>query len=412
MKRVSFRLLNCAMSVMMFIFIQNQSMAQGSWSDGNINGFTPRTYCCAAVIDHKIYVIGGFPSAVTPGAMNTMEVYDPGKDEWTTPETTGSFTARGGCTATVVDGKIYVIGGYDENWTALNLVEVYDPVTKAWTAPKVTGLATPRHRHGAVYVNGKIYIFGGMSQTNYETGVETFDPATNTWSTVATSGKFTARRAAGFALINGRIFVHGGYNGSKALNTLEVFDPSTNVWSTPPADLTSSARYGGAVSVLNNTLYHFGGFNLQTMVTQVESYNPQSNEWNIEDANGVFTGRSGLISCEVDGKIYAIGGSTLTSLAANNEIFTPKLEADVETESATTSFSIYPNPTTSDIQLSSIPPHTSALILLDIYGNTLAAFSAEQSSMMRISLQQFPAGTYFLKTANSGKSLVSRVVKY
>jgi N-acetylneuraminic acid mutarotase len=33
----------------------------------------------------------------------------------------------------VVDNKIYVLGGYDEEWKVLRVNEVYDPATNTWT---------------------------------------------------------------------------------------------------------------------------------------------------------------------------------------------------------------------------------------------------------------------------------------
>jgi N-acetylneuraminic acid mutarotase len=42
-------------------------------------------------------------------------------------------TARGGLGAAVVDGKIYAIGGFDSILTIVSNNEMYDPTNNSWT---------------------------------------------------------------------------------------------------------------------------------------------------------------------------------------------------------------------------------------------------------------------------------------
>ena len=69
-------------------------------------------------------------------------------------------TARFGLTTSVVDGKIYAVGGGDSAYKPyLPDVEIYDPATDSWAA----GKAMPEVRlgHAAAVVGGKIYVMGG-----------------------------------------------------------------------------------------------------------------------------------------------------------------------------------------------------------------------------------------------------------
>ena len=81
----------------------------------------------SSALNGKIYAIGGYVPGVSghPGVV-TVEVYDPATDTWTAaPEMpSGRFAPR----SSVVDGKIYVIGGMGD-WpgSAYGTVEVYDP---------------------------------------------------------------------------------------------------------------------------------------------------------------------------------------------------------------------------------------------------------------------------------------------
>jgi N-acetylneuraminic acid mutarotase len=69
-------------------------------------------------------------------------------------------TARFYLAGAVLDGKIYALGGNDGvGWSAS--VEVYDPATNAWTSSVPMPLG--RVEFAAAAVGGKIYAIGGTS---------------------------------------------------------------------------------------------------------------------------------------------------------------------------------------------------------------------------------------------------------
>jgi N-acetylneuraminic acid mutarotase len=129
---------------------------------------TLRNSAASAVVDDRVYVIGGreFSLAEDGSAVQenvaTVEAYDPATDEWETlaplPE------ARGGLAAAAHDGSIYVFGGEQHNPDPLVYDDVwrYDPETDEWTA--VGELPTPRHGLGAATVGDVIYTFGGGTE--------------------------------------------------------------------------------------------------------------------------------------------------------------------------------------------------------------------------------------------------------
>ncbi|MGY0385592.1 Kelch repeat-containing protein [Nocardioides sp. WG-D5] len=129
---------------------------------------TLRNSAASAVVDDRIYVIGGreFSLAEDGSAVQenvaTVEAYDPATDEWETvaplPE------ARGGLAAAVHDGSIYVFGGEQHNPAPLVYDDVwrYDPEADEWTA--AGNLPTPRHGLGAATVGDVIYTFGGGTE--------------------------------------------------------------------------------------------------------------------------------------------------------------------------------------------------------------------------------------------------------
>lgn len=83
--------------------------------------------------------------------------------------------------AAVLDGKIYVIGGVGADNEPISSVEVYDPATDTWGV--CAGIPTPRALFGASTVGGKIYAVGGTTMgLDSLPVVEAYDPATDTWS--------------------------------------------------------------------------------------------------------------------------------------------------------------------------------------------------------------------------------------
>ena len=72
-------------------------------------------------------------------------------------------TARSYLSASVVNGKIYVIGGLSNQSIALPNVEMYDPETDTWE--RKADMPTARMNLSTVVVDGKIYAIGGLAGT-------------------------------------------------------------------------------------------------------------------------------------------------------------------------------------------------------------------------------------------------------
>ena len=87
----------------------------------------PTVRCCMAigVVNGKIYVAGGYDG--TSASLNSVEVYDPSSNAWTTGLASMPTTRRD-LTAGVVNGILYAVGGYDKDLlSVLNSVEAYTP---------------------------------------------------------------------------------------------------------------------------------------------------------------------------------------------------------------------------------------------------------------------------------------------
>jgi N-acetylneuraminic acid mutarotase len=113
------------------------------------------------VISGRFYVMG----------RGRLEVYDPGTNQWTTRTPLG--LPRPGAATAVLDGKLYLMGGirYNAQTEALDTLAVtivYDPATNAWT--RRASLPSPRSWTAAakVFLNGqpRIEVVGGIAPGN------------------------------------------------------------------------------------------------------------------------------------------------------------------------------------------------------------------------------------------------------
>jgi hypothetical protein len=148
---------------------------------------TARGTLSTSVVDGKIYAIGGILYNMEP-PLSTVEVYDPATDTWTGKAPIP--TARAALSTCVVDGKIYAIGGSSVE-LAFSTVEAYDPATDTWT--EKTSIPTARTGLATSVVGGKIYAIGGRSASHsgnfstvyeYDTGLGVASPDFNSDGTV------------------------------------------------------------------------------------------------------------------------------------------------------------------------------------------------------------------------------------
>jgi RNA polymerase sigma factor (sigma-70 family) len=263
---------------------------------------TPRGYLSSSVVNGKIYVIGGNDD--NGNILSTVEEYNPVTDKWT--KKSDMPTARYALSASVVNDKIYVVGGMTEigpKKTWFSTVEEYDPVTDKWTKK----LDMPTARLTSVSsVNGKIYAIGGDNSDNKDLSVvEEYDPTTNTWTRKADMP--TSRRALSTSVLNGKIYAIGGVSDDQVdeqvVLSVEEYDPVSDKW-TRKTNMPT-LRLQVSTSVTNGKIYAIGGW-WDDVEKTVQEYDPEIDKWTKKA--DMPTARYGLSTSAVNGKIYAIGG--------------------------------------------------------------------------------------------------------
>jgi hypothetical protein len=303
-----------------------------------------RAYLGVAVVDGKIYAIGGDEGSETGNCMtgtsmtynvvNVTEAYDPILDSWSSKSPMPTSRALFG--TAVYKKKIYCIGGYNGatvfygpesyNWKTeyydVGANEVYDPALDTWETK--TSMPTPRFSAATNIVNGKIYVIGGHTQKDLWRDFnlnEVYDPESDSW-TKRTPAPLNVSCSAS-AVVDNKIYVLGEDPNANWRHRIMTYDPASDSWSIGGfAPVSHAATLGATTGVRAPKRIYFFDEN------QTDVYNPSSGTW----TTGTAAPTIRLIAKAVvyEDLFYLIGGRTgqwgyMTFMypSALNEQYTP-----------------------------------------------------------------------------------------
>ncbi|MBI3971961.1 MAG: kelch-like protein [Chloroflexi bacterium] len=271
----------------------------------------PNSEIAVAELDGRIYAIGGYPS--TRRTVNTVQVYDPGRDAWDYAPPLPVPTHH--TVAAAVGGTLYVIGGeisptaFAAQDTFVNTVYALDPAMGEWS-PRAP-MPTARSAMAVGVIDGRIYVAGGRPPRGNDFAI--YDPAADAWTVLPVLP--TARNHLAAAAIGGKLYVAGGRFGggvgSEMTAALEIFDPQTNTWAAAAPLPQPRAGINGIAA--NGCFFVFGGegnnAHPQGVFPDVDLYDPAADAWHAlaplpVPVHGV-TGAAFL-----DGWIHLPGGGT------------------------------------------------------------------------------------------------------
>lgn len=262
-----------------------------------------------AALDGRLYVVGGYDT------LKQVLVYDIAADRW--QDAPPLLRGTDNVAALAAGGKVYAIGG--EAGTA---VQVLDPQRDRW-APGPP-LPTRRFASAAAELGGRLHLAGGWNTSNTASASlasqDVFDLAAQAWLRGDAAPLQTPRNAAVAGVVGGKLVVTGGRApgiravDQRPLASTEIYDPADNRW-TAGAPLPT-ARGSLAAAVLNGRLYTFGG---ETAAREVSD--------DVERFDGVRwqalppmpQGAHGLGAVAHGGAIYVMGGFTGPSDAVGSE---------------------------------------------------------------------------------------------
>lgn len=237
-------------------------------------------------------------------------------------------TPRAEVGVTLVDGKIYTVGGEESKTKKSKIVEAYDIDSGEWS--RVAPLPIGMNHVGVSAYNGKIYAVGGTHENGYSDKLLIYDPSDDKWR--EGNSMPAARTALTVNFIHGKLYAVGGVDDvHNVVNTNLMYDPITNNW-TERAPMPT-ARHHLTSSVVDGKLYAIGGRLLGNGIpgpvneglsnfNDNEMYDPVKNTWTVLEQ--MPTKRSGMASASIGTNIYVFGGQKVNGTFENNEKFDTK----------------------------------------------------------------------------------------
>jgi hypothetical protein len=288
---------------------------QINWSNLNSPSPISRIEATRAVIDGKLYVFGGF-SGVT-GPSNRADVYDPATNSWTQLATMPERITHTGVAA--VGRDIYFAGAYIGN--GINYNQIYSSVnvwrynvdTNTYTA--TVPLPEPRAGGGLVHVDGYLYFFGGGDDTPQRTDrAETWrlkvDGGTE-WEPLADMPD--ARNHLGYFDYAGKVWAIGGQHSFdedlETRDSFHMYDPETNTWTAKAPIPVPLSHIGSTVFTLGSRAVVVGGESDHLDArNEVLAYDFNTDTWTELTALPVdsFSG----VAVAIDGVIYHTAGNS------------------------------------------------------------------------------------------------------
>ena len=251
----------------------------------------PEEELYGTVINGKLYVLGGF--GIGGNAPGLVYEYDPAADRWTKKKDMPVHVHHQAQAA--LNGKLYVFGGCLKGISGEGGTQnawEYDPVADSWRA--LAQIPVKRCSAIAEAGGGKIYLIGGLEPLENGRGharhraEPDVRPGDRHWT--SRSPMPTTRNHAFSGAVNGKIYVIGGRLGAgnipatTNIDTVEEYDPATNLWGAVKERMPTP-RSGGGYTVCNGRIYAGGGEwitrELYAAFKALEAYDPATNTWQV-----------------------------------------------------------------------------------------------------------------------------------
>ncbi|MEM8815043.1 MAG: kelch repeat-containing protein [Pseudomonadota bacterium] len=171
----------------------------------------------ATTAEERVYVFGGVtrPDGGSSEASAAAFVCEPPYDTWRALPAMPQ--ALGNCSAHLVDGRVYLIGGFDRE-QAYAITQIFDIRAGRWSEGPPPPY--PLSAHAGTQAGRHIFLFGDYQR---QSSVLSLDCAAGTWRPL--SLPFTPRRHVRAAKVAETIIVAGGNQNSvaPALDVLEAY---------------------------------------------------------------------------------------------------------------------------------------------------------------------------------------------
>jgi len=290
---------------------------------------TPRRQHAAVVLDGKIWVLGGFGKN---GQLASVEIYDPATNKWSAgPAMPKAF---GVLSAVTIGTRIFVL-------TTSNEILRYDGTTWTTIQKAPAGYTTIPFADWAYFSDptfGDIVVGASFAlPTTPQIGVLAYQPSGNQWLFGVPQTGVSRYLRLTVETVGNSMFVIGGFgptpdglfNNSGALDDVLTYNLLTDTWGA--ARTLKRARDNHASIALNGKIYVVGGnpvtcdpfdkCSFGVAYREVEVFDPATGK--SSDVPPMFQPRKNASAVALNGLIYVIGGTDGTDTLGSMERLTP-----------------------------------------------------------------------------------------
>ena len=271
----------------------------GAWSEAAAMPLPAQSEHAATVLDGKIYALGGF------GDPQGFKRYDPGTNTWTV--LTPMLAGRDHLAAFASDGGVYFVGGSSHASSGDTIAAYrYDVAADRWD-PRPE-LLFNFGSHAAV-LNGRAYI-GNANGTLQE-----YDPVQRSSRVIARATPDRNRDHSQVVAFLGEIWMIAGR--APETTTVAIYDPVTERWRNGPS--INRARGGFAAAVVDDQIVIGGGEVLGTtfrVEPTTEVLTAGSDVWRM--GPNLPLAVHGVAGAGLSGRFYVVSGSTIAGTADGN----------------------------------------------------------------------------------------------
>jgi hypothetical protein len=315
------------------------------WADSSKISWTPANpmhkargfFVANELRNGDILVAGGYDGTQNPPNFADSEIYNQRTGVWT-PTTPMNQARAAPVSVGLEDGRVMVIGGFDENFGVLASAEIYDSGNATWTSTAPMNDARAEDFVAVLLPGHKVLVAGGTASDGVTSlnSAEIYDEALNTWTPTGSMnvgrGEFSTvvlRKGEADKKHGLRVLAVGGIaTDASAIASAEAYDPASATWTLTGSMHTGRNDFGLTVLQDGSVLATGGGRGDEHRPrhASAEIFDPQTGKWS-------FTGRMATPRSEMehavvllrDGRVLAPGGyrkhETPTAAA---EIYNPE----------------------------------------------------------------------------------------
>lgn len=265
------------------------------------------------VVDGKLYVLGGYLNSSIETTAE-VAVYDPAADAWSVR---GDMPERLTHSGIATDFHyIYLAGGYVGDWESratpvTRHVWQYDTINDTWTP--MLQLPVNRAAGALVRVGRKLHFFGGLDSNKRDRGEHFVLDLRRPTVWREAPALPNPRNHLGYAETGGKIYAIGGqhdlneHDGNE--DAVHAFDVVSGVWDDVASLPLVISHQHNATFVLNGKVVTAGGSSNGSDPQQdILEYEPATDSW--RTLGQLPTPLSAAVADVIDGRLVLTGGSS------------------------------------------------------------------------------------------------------